>query len=98
MEQVATHGTRWGNWQYDADRLVLEYKGKDGMYEIDLETCNDSWSILDWILQIASKNWASPEDIGNLVLAFEGVVGYGLQGMIYPDANFNMEAHLKGKS
>ncbi len=96
MGQVAKSGTRWGNWQYDADRLVLDYVGKDGKYEIDLETCNDAWRIVNWVLQVASKNWVTPEDIGNLVLALEGVVGYGLQGMIYPGSNFDMKTHLIG--
>jgi len=31
--------------------------------------------VLDWIIQVASKTWATPEIIGDLVLALDGIFG-----------------------
>jgi hypothetical protein len=39
-------------------------------YWIPLKEINTSSQMLDWIMQIASKTWATPELIGLLVIAF----------------------------
>lgn len=59
----------YGRWKYNRENLTLVHT-KSG-YEIDLEQCRNSESVLDWICQIAHKTWATPEDLGQLVLAFD---------------------------
>jgi excisionase family DNA binding protein len=75
-----THGYTWGRWTYDARTLVLHHP----YYEVDLERCIDVHSILDWILQVAGKTWATSSDIGDLVRALAELAGYGLQGAVCP--------------
>ena len=62
-----------GLWRLDPDRLYLILQHpKVYKYDIDLESCTTSAQILDWIAQIAGKNWGDdimPEIIGELVLA-----------------------------
>lgn len=69
---------RWGRWFYvsDQDTGVLHYRDDDGSepYEIDLATCDRGTEILDWILQIEGKNWASDADIGALIRAFSDIL------------------------
>jgi len=59
----------WGPWRYDKPRAVLiwEQEGRH-RYEVDLERCTDSATLLDWIAQVAEKSDASPEVVGNLVI------------------------------
>lgn len=102
---TAPDGQTWGDWKYDKSRLVLEldrpdrYGGRD-WYEVDLERCDSGAAILDWVLQVAAKAWASEEDIGYLIRALESTVGPGLQGLVCPggvnEEISDMRAHLMG--
>jgi hypothetical protein len=38
-------------------------------YDIDLEQCTTSAEVLDWIVQVEGKAWATPSDVGYLVTA-----------------------------
>ena len=90
------HGQRWGRWEYNSSNLTLVFKSPEGWeYEVDLEQCNSSSGILDWILQLSQKMWTTPEDIGNLVLGLDELAGYGLQGMIYGDASIDYKGLLQ---
>lgn len=64
-------GDWWGPWRYDASRLVLEYYDEDGKfgYEVDLERCNNSTEVLDWIFQLNDKAWCGHECVGHFVEA-----------------------------
>jgi hypothetical protein len=64
-------GDWWGPWRYNAKTLVLEYYDEDGKfgYEVDLERCNSSAEVLDWIFQLETKNWCGYEYLGQLVRA-----------------------------
>jgi hypothetical protein len=53
----------WGPWRLDPTTRVL-YPVWPYRYEVDLDTCTTSAEVLDWILQIAGKAWASPEHGG----------------------------------
>lgn len=54
-------------WKYCPDNLTLDI----GYYAVDLETCRTAAETLDWIFQVAGKMWASPEVLGNLILALD---------------------------
>ena len=49
-------------------------------YEIDLERMNSSGEVLDMIVQIASKTWATNEMIGELVKKLDNILN--IQGNI----------------
>lgn len=51
------------------------YQGEGGnRYEVDLEWCRTSAEVLDWIAQIAAKNWAGDATVAGLVRALEDVL------------------------
>ena len=66
------HGDTWGNWRYDAKRLVLTHVPHN--YEIDLQDCSTSSKTLDWIFQMESKMWMTHEDKGNLLDALDDLI------------------------
>jgi hypothetical protein len=45
--------------------------GKDWLYEVDLERCTDSAQMLDYLLQIASKDWCTPQILYDLINEIE---------------------------
>lgn len=90
-----THGRRWGRWEYNKSNLTLVFKSSEGWeYEVDLERCDTSSGILDWILQVSQKEWATPEDIGNLVRALDELAGYGLQEICHGNATIDYKRLL----
>jgi len=57
-------------WTYNETTQTLnmtEYP----FYEIDLARCNSSSEILDWIIQVSRKTWATTATVGSLVKAFD---------------------------
>jgi len=82
-EEIIKRG-KWGNWRFDLRHklLIISKTLGDGpiqdIYEVDLDECNSSAQILDWIAQVSDKTWASREDIGYLVMALDDLLG--LQG------------------
>jgi len=67
------HGDAWGDWWYNADNFTLEYKSWQHYY-VDLERCTTSAETMDWIFQIATKSWATPEVLGHLIQALDDVL------------------------
>jgi hypothetical protein len=67
------HGDAWGPWWYNAHNLTLEC-GTWECYYVDLERCGSAGQTLDWIFQIAGKNWATAEVIGHLVEALDDLL------------------------
>lgn len=69
------HGHRWGPWILDADRLCLcrcpddVTDPRENIYEVDIETIDSSYRLLDWICQIAMKSWGTADVVGNLAIA-----------------------------
>lgn len=64
--------TRWGNWQFHPHNLTLRYEPL--RYEVDLEKITSSARMLDWIFQIAPKNWATPKVRSDLLDALEALL------------------------
>ncbi len=52
-------------WNFKKN-LTLNLTKKPG-YQIDLERCNSSAEVLDWIVQVSKKTWATNEIVGSLV-------------------------------
>ena len=66
-------GRRWRGWSYDVRGRVLVH-GESG-YEVDLGRCRDSASVLDRVVQVSRKAWATAEGVGGLVRALDDLVG-----------------------
>ena len=54
-----------GVWEFDPRTLVIRHRTDE--YEVDLERCVDSASILDWFAQVDQKEWITSTDLGDLV-------------------------------
>ncbi len=90
-------GHRWGKWVYKKDTLEIVYHSEEKWeYGVDLERCRNSSDILDWIIQIAQKSWATPEDIGNLVRALDELAEYDLQSLCYGSQEIDFKKRLLG--
>lgn len=61
----------WGPWRLNASTYVLDLPER---YEVDLERCLDSAQVLDWVVQVAGKTWATPEVVAGLVRALDDVL------------------------
>lgn len=73
----ADHGDRWGNWVYSAESLALEHRDAHDHwdYEVDLERCETSAAVLDWIVQCSYKPWITHQDLGDLIEALDDLFG-----------------------
>jgi hypothetical protein len=60
----------WAGWSLDRAKYTLSCRG----YEVDLEECTTSAEMLDWIMQVAGKSWATPEIVAGLVQAFADIL------------------------
>ena len=64
-------------WICDPARLCLVLGNPETgawSYEVDLEDCTTSAQALDWIMQVASKTWATDAVIAGLVRAIRDVL------------------------
>lgn len=59
-----------GPWALDISTFTLDHDD----YQVDLEQCTTSTEVLDWIAQIATKQWATNEVIAGLVRAINDVL------------------------
>jgi hypothetical protein len=72
--------TRWNGWRLDAAHQQLTLTSDDGhvTYWIDLMVCDQSAAVLDWVAQVACKNWPQfdmARVVAGLVYAFDDVFG-----------------------
>ncbi len=67
---------KWHPWTFNRSNLTLEHPNS---YWVDLERCNTSAEMLDWIFQVNTKGWATPEVIAGLV--------HALRDLLHPQAN-----------
>jgi len=63
----------WGSWYLDTENPALVFQFENIEYDIPLEKCNTSAQILDWVYQIYNKSWAKPNDVYNLLRAFNDI-------------------------
>jgi hypothetical protein len=65
---------RYGSWRVNRRACALVSDAGGYEYELDLETdFATSAQMLDCIMQIADKNWGTPEVIGDLVRALNDI-------------------------
>ena len=70
---------QWLPWRLDQENTVLwcdRYGNGRSIYEIDLQQCQTSSQVLDWICQVANKSWALDEHavISGLVIALNDIL------------------------
>ena len=56
---------KWGPWKYEEETLVLTI----GRYEVDLEKMESSAQMLDRIMQVSTKQWATDAVVAGLIHA-----------------------------
>ena len=61
------------HWRYHRRAHVLSHTGRPYAYEVDLKRCRTSAEVLDWIVQVSHKVWASPAAVAQLVVALDVV-------------------------
>lgn len=92
--------SQWGHWKYNPNNLTLAFRKRVGddetYYEVDLERCNTSAEMLDWIFQIKNKNWCSDKDIADLLRAFDDLMDTVQDKICSGGINgrFNVKKHL----
>lgn len=65
----------WGPWDIDRAECVLWTTAPGYRYEVDLEGCTTSARVLDWICQVAGKQWPDRDRvIAGLVTALADVL------------------------
>ena len=65
----------WGPWHLDSDVYVLWTRTPGYRYEVDLERCTTSAQVLDWICQVARKEWPGRDHIiAGLITALDDVL------------------------
>lgn len=98
LRTTVVDGQKWGNWQFELERLVLMYLRPGHYYEVDLEQCGSSAKVLDWLCQVHSKPWTSNEDVGDLLQAIDhlndaALDSGGLQGSMCSWGKERMKGH-----
>ena len=82
----------WHGWSFDPDLFTLDLWLVNGAHrrQVDLERLSDSAKVLDTVLQIAAKRWATPEMVVGLINA--------IKDLIHPQAtlcSFGQSRHLE---
>ena len=74
FDHLMRRKSTWGDWSYDATLNVLRITKRFHEYEIDLDEMRSSAQCLNWIFQVASKRWMSPQDRSDLLEAIRDKV------------------------
>lgn len=82
----------WGPWRLNPATACLELHHGDGWrYEVDLERCNSTGELCDWIFQVNGKCYAEddPDVIAGLVNALDDILepqarlcSFGMSGSV----------------
>ena len=68
-----------GSWLFVPENLTIGFYNHGSQiasYEVDIESCNSSAAILDWIAQLAEKRNYSDAEIGQLVRTMNTVLRF----------------------
>ncbi len=97
VEKALKGEYKCGAWRYNPKNLTLEIDSKvsgyskDNPYYVDLERCNNSDNILDWLLHTLEKGWCPKEQVGYLLQAISELADlYSVLG----NKHFDMGKHL----
>lgn len=78
-------------WNYHNDTIEI-FIGEQPIYSIDLDRCQNSAEMLDWIFQIHNKAWSTPEILSQVLDAFNEAtqqrLGVPAQSAFCPDGCF----------
>jgi len=68
--------SEWNGWRLETTNYTLDAFDTNGhwLYGVDLERCTTSAEVLDWIMQVAGKQWATPELMSGLLCALRDVL------------------------
>jgi hypothetical protein len=65
---------KWGKWILNFDGPPsLDYGGATWRYEIVLSRVTNASDMLDWIFQLREKTWMTPQDMADLLEAFDDI-------------------------
>jgi hypothetical protein len=103
LQEEKIRKNKWGRWTYNPANHCLEivkYIGSSKFpYEVDLDRCNKSSKLLDWIYQVQGKTWISPDDVADLVYAVDDILD-GVQSQLCSfgtNKEFNVSKYLSEK-
>ena len=65
--------TRWGDWTLNRRAWVLTH-AEAPWYEIDLERMRTSAELLDWIFQVRTLGWMTPQAMADLLAAIDDII------------------------
>ena len=85
--------TRANRWYFERANLTLALSPSGrrlmdgdllgaGEYEVDLERCTTPAQVLDWIVQVSKKTWATDAIVADLVRALDDLLD--MQGTLCP--------------
>ena len=71
----AEDGDYWGRWVLDGKHLTLT---EDSFpYGVPIDDCWELDGEARWLRHLSNKTWITAEDLGNLVLALNDLLGHG---------------------
>lgn len=97
IDKLLKGEARWGAWRYNPENLTLELDPKvsghpeDNPYYVELERCNNSDDILDWLLHTLENVWCTKEQVGYLLQAINDLADLH---RVIGKRHFNMGKHL----
>jgi len=67
---------RHDGWRHIQDAAVLELRDSTGrwLYEVDLARCRTSAEVLDWLVQVRNKRWATAAIVAGLIGALDDLL------------------------
>ena len=78
MKLLPSPSERPSPWVFNPAAMTLElHKGghQEPVYDVDLERCRTPAEVLDWIMHIQGKHWASDEVLAGLVRSLWDCLG-----------------------
>ena len=73
-EMPPPRASDWGGWRVEGLELVYSAYPGGGVYPIDLERFTDSAEVLNMIVQVAKKNWATDACVAGMVRALNDLL------------------------
>jgi hypothetical protein len=64
----------WNGWRREGNTLGYPEYRNGGMYPVDLERFTASSVVLDFIMQVAGKSWATDKCLAGLVRALDDIL------------------------
>jgi hypothetical protein len=72
-KKIGSGSRKWGRWRLKRPYLVFWMDNRE-VYWVDLREAKTSAQVLDWIFQLATKSWMTPQDKSDLLDALRACV------------------------